>query len=62
MRKMTKAELSVKEFAEDFRDRMGWDFPIDRVKISQMERFKGLCISDGEMLYFNILKCFSALR
>ncbi len=51
---MSKQEKEIRKFAEDFRDMMKWDFPIDSVKVSQMSRYKGLCVSDGEFLYFNI--------
>ena len=31
---------------------MGWPFiPIARIKVSQMARYKGLCICDGEEFY-----------
>jgi hypothetical protein len=30
---------------------MKWDIPINRVRITQMERYKGLCTHDGEEFY-----------
>lgn len=46
-------ENSVKRFAYDFMAKMGWKhIPINRLKISKMERYKGLCISeDCESVY-----------
>ena len=50
---MMNIENEVKRFAYDFMDMMKWDhIPINRVKISQMQRYKGLCISpDCETIY-----------
>lgn len=33
---------------------MNWRFDINRIKLSNMSRYKGLCISDGKNLYINL--------
>ncbi len=48
---MTEKELEVLRFAQDFAHKLGWDFIINRVRITQMQRYKGLCTHDGEEFY-----------
>jgi hypothetical protein len=48
-----KLENEVKRFAYDFMEKMGWKpVHINRIKISNMRRYKGLCITeDCESVY-----------
>lgn len=40
-------EKDIELFAYQFMEKMGWNhIPINRVKVSKMKRYKGLCISD----------------
>lgn len=48
---MNKREKDAYQFALDFRDMMGWTFDINRVRITNMIRYKGLCTHDGEEFY-----------
>ena len=48
---MTDKEKEVLEFAQDFAAKLGWNFIINRVRITQMMRYKGLCTHDGEEFY-----------
>lgn len=47
MRKPTKNEEAVMQFALDFAAKMKWNIPeILRIKINKMERYLGWCIPD----------------
>ena len=48
---MNKTEKEVLEFAYDFCNMMKWNLPIERVRITKMMRYKGLCTNDGENIY-----------
>ena len=59
---MTEKELEVLQFAQDFAAKMNWNFIINRVRITQMTRYKGLCTHDGEEFYIVLSGDFCVVK